>query len=107
MTTPLIELKNIRKSYGGGDSPQVDVLRGIDLAIHAGEFVAIVGASGSGKSTLMNILCCLDRPTQGEDQLPLTMLMPRNALLVFHDANMKRHCRMMLAVRIVAVESKT
>ena len=66
MTTPLIELKNIRKSYGGGDSPQVDVLRGIDLSIHAGEFVAIVGASGSGKSTLMNILGCLDRPTAGE-----------------------------------------
>lgn len=66
MTTPLIELKNIRKSYGGGDSPQVDVLRGIDLAIHAGEFVAIVGASGSGKSTLMNILGCLDRPTAGD-----------------------------------------
>ncbi|MBD8094438.1 MacB family efflux pump subunit [Pseudomonas fluorescens] len=66
MTTPLIELKNIRKSYGGGDSPQVDVLRGIDLSIHAGEFVAIVGASGSGKSTLMNILGCLDRPTEGD-----------------------------------------
>jgi macrolide transport system ATP-binding/permease protein len=66
LTTPLIELKNIRKSYGGGDSPQVDVLRGIDLAIHAGEFVAIVGASGSGKSTLMNILGCLDRPTVGD-----------------------------------------
>ncbi|WP_338487496.1 MacB family efflux pump subunit [Pseudomonas trivialis] len=66
MTPPLIELKNIRKSYGGGDSPQVDVLRGIDLSIHAGEFVAIVGASGSGKSTLMNILGCLDRPTVGD-----------------------------------------
>jgi macrolide transport system ATP-binding/permease protein len=66
VTTPLIELKNIRKSYGGGDSPQVDVLRGIDLSIHAGEFVAIVGASGSGKSTLMNILGCLDRPTVGD-----------------------------------------
>ena len=66
LTTPLIELKNIRKSYGGGDSPQVDVLRGIDLSIHAGEFVAIVGASGSGKSTLMNILGCLDRPTEGD-----------------------------------------
>ncbi|WET08740.1 MULTISPECIES: MacB family efflux pump subunit [unclassified Pseudomonas] len=66
MTTPLIELKHITKSYGGGDSPQVDVLRGIDLSIHAGEFVAIVGASGSGKSTLMNILGCLDRPTVGD-----------------------------------------
>jgi macrolide transport system ATP-binding/permease protein len=66
MPTPLIELKGICKSYGGGDTPQVDVLRGIDLAIHAGEFVAIVGASGSGKSTLMNILGCLDRPTVGD-----------------------------------------
>ncbi|WPN96409.1 MacB family efflux pump subunit [Pseudomonas sp. MUP55] len=66
MTTPLIEFKHIRKSYGGGDSPQVDVLRGIDLSIHAGEFVAIVGASGSGKSTLMNILGCLDRPSEGD-----------------------------------------
>ncbi|WP_300629863.1 MacB family efflux pump subunit [Pseudomonas sp.] len=66
LTTPLIELKHIRKSYGGGDSPQVDVLRGIALSIHAGEFVAIVGASGSGKSTLMNILGCLDRPSEGD-----------------------------------------
>ncbi|RMQ38281.1 Macrolide export ATP-binding/permease protein MacB [Pseudomonas amygdali pv. mori] len=66
MQTPLIDLRAIRKSYGGGDSPLVNVLRGIDLSIHAGEFVAIVGASGSGKSTLMNILGCLDRPTSGE-----------------------------------------
>ena len=66
MLTPLIDLQDIRKAYGGGDSPEVHVLRGFDLSIHAGEFVAIVGASGSGKSTLMNILGCLDRPTSGE-----------------------------------------
>jgi macrolide transport system ATP-binding/permease protein len=66
MRTPLIDLRDIRKSYGGDDSPLVEVLRGIDMSIHAGEFVAIVGASGSGKSTLMNILGCLDRPTSGD-----------------------------------------
>ncbi len=65
MGTPLIELRDIRKAYGGVDTPRVEVVRGIDLSIQAGEFVAIVGSSGSGKSTLMNILGCLDRPTSG------------------------------------------
>lgn len=63
---PLIELTGIRKSYGGqAGEPAVEVLHGIDLTIHAGEFVALIGASGSGKSTLMHILGCLDRPTAG------------------------------------------
>lgn len=64
--TPLIELREIRKQYGGnGDAPAVEVLHGLSLKIHAGEFVAIVGASGSGKSTLMHLLGCLDRPSSG------------------------------------------
>ncbi|MBK0111432.1 ABC transporter permease [Delftia sp. S67] len=60
-------MRGIRKRYGGATTgrPVVEVLHGIDLAIHAGEFVAIVGQSGSGKSTLMNLLGCLDRPSQG------------------------------------------
>ncbi len=61
---PLIELKGVTKTYGEGELA-VQVLHGIDLTIHAGELVAIIGASGSGKSTLMNILGCLDRPTTG------------------------------------------
>ncbi|MFT4174430.1 MAG: ABC transporter ATP-binding protein, partial [Rhodocyclaceae bacterium] len=63
--TPLIALQGLRKRYGGGAAPVVEVLRGITLEIQAGEFIAIVGASGSGKSTLMNLLGCLDRPSEG------------------------------------------
>ena len=60
----IIQTENIRKSYGMGDI-QVHALAGVDIRINKGEFVAIMGPSGSGKSTLMNILGCLDRPSDG------------------------------------------
>jgi putative ABC transport system ATP-binding protein len=60
----LLELRNLTKTYGSGDAA-FQALRGIDLTITAGEFVAVMGPSGSGKSTLMNILGCLDMPTTG------------------------------------------
>jgi putative ABC transport system ATP-binding protein len=61
---PLIELSAVTKTYGKGQAA-FQALRGIDLAIHEGEFVAIMGPSGSGKSTAMNILGCLDAPSSG------------------------------------------
>lgn len=60
----LIELENITKTYFLGEM-DVPVLKGINLSIGKGEYVALMGASGSGKSTLMNILGCLDRPSSG------------------------------------------
>ncbi|MDF1485847.1 MacB family efflux pump subunit [Ramlibacter sp. H39-3-26] len=61
---PLLELRDLRREFPAGDE-KIAVLKDIDLAITAGEMVAIVGASGSGKSTLMNILGCLDKPSGG------------------------------------------
>jgi putative ABC transport system ATP-binding protein len=64
----LIELKDIQKTYRIGDS-EYPVLKGIDLNIMEGEFIALMGPSGSGKSTLLNIVGCLDRPTSGHFKL--------------------------------------
>ncbi len=64
MSEPIIKLNEVFKIYGSGNT-EVRALDGVNLEIHAGEFVAVMGPSGSGKSTCMNIIGCLDVPTSG------------------------------------------
>lgn len=69
MSQIIMHAGNIRKSFNIGTENELEILHGIDLDVHKGEFVSIVGTSGSGKSTFMNILGLLDRPTSGSYEL--------------------------------------
>jgi putative ABC transport system ATP-binding protein len=85
--TPLIALRGITKTYGTGTAA-FQALRGVDLDIELGEFVAVMGPSGSGKSTVMNLIGCLDTPTGGsyrfQDVAAETLSRDQRALLRRH-----------------------
>jgi len=63
LAPPVVELRDVSRTFG--TEPPVHALRAVDLVVHRGDAIAIVGPSGSGKSTLLNIIGCLDRPTSG------------------------------------------
>ncbi len=75
MSEALLQLRDLGRQYPAGDDV-IHALKGVNLDIHAGEMIAIVGQSGSGKSTLMNILGCLDTPTAGTSALPSALRSP-------------------------------
>lgn len=96
--SPVIEVTDLRKTYGAGDTA-VHALRGLDLTVARGEYIAIMGASGSGKSTLLNILGCLDVATSGTylldgidtgdfDEEQLSLLRNRKIGFVFQSFNL-------------------
>src|SRR5437879_8118609 len=62
----LLVARSVRKVFAGGDGQPLEVLRGVDMEVRRGEFVAIVGSSGAGKSTLLHLLGALDTPTGGD-----------------------------------------
>lgn len=66
MSRPIIDMRGIVKSFYVGTPNELEILHGLDIVVHEGQFVSIVGASGSGKSTLMNIVGALDRQTSGQ-----------------------------------------
>ncbi len=68
MSDPLLRLRGVRKTYSTG-AVEVEALRGVDLDVAEGDYLAVMGPSGSGKSTLMHILGCLDVPSQGTYEL--------------------------------------
>lgn len=78
MANPLINIENLKRDFQLGDET-IYVLKGIDLQINKGEYVALMGPSGSGKSTLMNLLGCLDTPTSG------TYILNGNDVSQMHD----------------------
>jgi putative ABC transport system ATP-binding protein len=85
---PLIQLTNLTKMYQVGDQI-IHALQGVNLTIREGEFVAIMGPSGSGKSTMMNMLGCLDKPSNGEYLLDGTEVMKANDKQLAHIRNEK------------------
>ena len=98
MSDVVIEVRDLRKTYGSGDTA-VHALRGLNLTVQRGEYLAIMGASGSGKSTLLNILGCLDVPTSGSylldgidtaefDEARLSLLRNRKIGFVFQSFNL-------------------
>jgi putative ABC transport system ATP-binding protein len=86
---PIIRIEHVEKTYDLGAN-EVRALQDVDLSIHAGEMIAIMGASGSGKSTLMNILGCLDTPTAGSYWLDGTRVdgLSRNELADLRNAKL-------------------
>lgn len=88
----LLEARDLRMTYRGGDGAPIDVLTGTDLSVSRGEFVAITGSSGAGKSTLLHLLGALDRPTGGRVMLdgtdyatlaPVALAAMRNRMIGF------------------------